>query len=180
MEKLVAIIIVAAAAALILFSSRLRRKRIQPYLDDFATAFCEASDHLLGSANFFGTLKTEAAGNQRFRVLAADEQPEAIRALFERGVDDYVLERIRSMFQLRDEAQKHLTSVNLIGKRVNGVMNRVYDMANLSFSIINNPELPLKESDLQDFDFFLNRQEYIRNTTLAAIVSDECRARIAR
>ncbi|MDO4572203.1 MAG: hypothetical protein Q4C13_02455 [Clostridia bacterium] len=179
MDRTLGILIVAAVAVLFLLLSGLRRRRIQPYIDAFAKAFCEASDHLLGSTRSFGAIATEWTGGGLIRVLPAEEQPEALRALLERGVDDYVLERIRSMFELRAEAQKHLSVINLIGKKVNGVMNHVYDMANVSFSVINDQSILLKKEDLESFQQFLNKQAYIRNTTLASVVSEACQKEIA-
>ena len=180
MKEILGILIIAAVAGLIVLLSEVRKKRIQPYLDAFARAFCEASDHLLGDVDTHGVIQTEPIGNGAQRLLPAEQQPSAVCALLERGVDDYIHQKIREMFNQRAEAQAHLTGFNLIGKRVNGVLNRVYDLANISFSIIDNPSTPLSADDVKDFDFFLNKQAYIRNTTLAAIISDKCKAAIAR
>ena len=60
------------------------------------------------------------------------------------------------------------------------MLNRVYDVTNLSFSIIDNPRVVLSAEQVEDFHFFLNKQAYIRNTTLAAIVSADCKTAIAR
>lgn len=179
MDKVLGILIVGVVAALFWALSGLRKRRIQPQLDAFAKAFCEASDHLLGTVRQFGVVATEPAGGGLVRVLPAGEQPSALSELFERGVDGYVMERIRDMFRLRAEAQAHLTTVNLIGKRINGVLNHVYDMANISFSVINDQNVLLKAEDLESFRLFLNKQDYIRNTTLASIVSEACKREIA-
>lgn len=180
MKEILGILIIAAVAGLIVLLSEVRKKRIQPYLDAFVRAFCDASDHLLGEVDSHGVIQTEPIGSGAQRLLPAEQQPSAVRALLERGIDDYVHQKIREMFDLRAKAQAHLTGFNLIGKRINGVLNRVYDLANISFSIVNNPATPLSADDVKDFDFFLNKQAYLRNTTLAAIASSECKAAIAR
>lgn len=180
MKQYLGILIIAAMAGLIWVLSWLRKRRIQPLLDRFARIYCEAADHMLGEADHCGALNAERLEDGGLRVLGPEEQSEAIRTLFERGVDDEARALIRAMFETRGEIQAHLTGFNLIGKRINGVLNRVYDVANLAFSIIDDPGVVLSGEQAQDFDFFLNKQAYIRNVTLAAVASARCRAEIAR
>lgn len=178
MEQLVGVLVIAAVVVLLLLLSRIRRRRVQPYVDAFAAACCEAAEHLLGGTEPLGRVRTEALDDGRRRLLPAEQQPEKIRALLEAGVDEYALARMRSMFALRQSAQERLSAVNLIGDRINGVLNRVYDLFNLSLSIIHDPCVTLSADEERDFDFFLNQQAYLRGVTLAAVVSEACKATI--
>ena len=180
MEQSLGILVVAALAVLFVILSGVRKKRIEPYLDAFAHAFCELSDHVLGdSRGTAAQLSTEHSEGGALHARPAEFQPEAIREILSRGADAYALQRIQTMYESRGKAQEHLANFNLIGKKINGVLNRVYDLANLSLSIINDPDLLTTQQDLDDFQFFLQKQTYLRNTTLASIVSEECRRAIA-
>lgn len=180
METFWGILVVGAMAALFVVLSGVRRRRIQPQLDDFARAFCRVSDHLLGTTQRFGVIAVESAGGDMVRVLPAEAQPVAFCELLERGVDEYAMECLRDMFRLRAEAQAHLTSINLIGKRINGVLNHVYDMTNVSLSVLHDRSVPLKKEEWESVQLFFNSQAYIRSTTLASVVSDPCKKEIAR
>lgn len=178
MERIVGILVVAAMAALILLLSYVRKRRIQPYLDAFARAFCEASAHLMNGTGPAGRVRTEALADGRLRLLPAAEQPAGVRAALEKGADDYMMTRLGTMCEMRAAARTHLTTFNLIGRRINSVLDRVYDLAEQTAVILRQPDAALSASALEDLDFFLNRQAYIRGTTLSAIVSEACKADI--
>ena len=179
MEHWIGALAVAIVAALLILTSQLRHKRIYPYLDAFAQAYCEAADHVLHGRVIPDTPAVERLDGGGVALLPAEAQPEAVRSLLEQGIDDYVMQRLRTMYEMRAKAQEHLTGINYVGKKINGVLNRCYDLANLSFSIINDPTVVRREEHLDEFRFFLTKQRFLRTTTLASVVSEECRKKLA-
>ena len=173
------IVVVGGLALLFWFLSQRRVKRLQTYTDRFARAFCEAYDHVLPTTEVPDALRYDQTEGGALRVLPGERQPDQIRALFEKGVDDYIMERLRAMYALRDEAQALLTTVNLVGNKYNAVLNHCYDLANLFFSFVDDPAKLTTKEDLERFSSYLNRQKFLRNTTLASIVSEDCKAEIA-
>jgi hypothetical protein len=169
--------------------SGIREKKVQSFSDEFCRAFVEASDHILD-----GTLKGEQLNytidtvaleqngrvvkdRKKFPVIVSplEEQPEALQRLFNQGIDAFVLERFKTMHIKRDGAQQYLTSINLVEKKYNSAMNRIYDIANISFSALENITVLKTQEDIDDFHFFLHNQDFIRNTTLNSIMSKEAR-----
>ena len=173
------ILIVAAVAALFWWLSKQRERRLYAYTDPFARAFCEAADHLLTGFDANATLRYRVEDGGYLTVLPAEEQPEAIRALLQKGVDAYVMERLRTMYRMRDEAQALLTTVNLVGEKYNAALNHCYDLSNLFFSFVDDPRKLKTMGDLSTFNEYLQKQAFIRNTTLAAITSDACKREIS-
>ena len=88
MNQLLSVGLIAVIAIGILFLSQIRKKRIQPYIDAFATAFCEVSEHILPKEGIAGTLAVKPLEAGRVRALPKEQQPEPIRALIEKGVDE--------------------------------------------------------------------------------------------
>ena len=181
-------LLVAGMVVLICFISAIREKKVQVFTDEFAKAFIEASDHILGTSFVVDQLKykidtmVEGKGRERkdpkkVQVILAppEEQPEALRDLFQNGIDDYILERFRTMHIKRDGAQLYLTSTNLIEKRYNSALNRIYDIANISFSALKDYSVIQTLEDVENFHFFLTKQDFLRNTTLASIMSREAK-----
>ncbi len=177
--QMLAIVIVGGLAVLFWLLSQRRVRRLQTYTDRFARAFCEAYDHALPTTDVADALRYDQTEGGTICVLPGERQPEQIRALFDRGVDEYILERLHVMYTLRDEAQALLTTVNLVGKKYNAVLNHCYDLTNLFFSFVDDPAKLKTKEDLEHFTSYLNRQKFLRNTTLAAIVSEDCKAEIA-
>jgi len=187
MEKILSMLLIAGIVVLIFWLSGIREKRVQTFSDEFCRAFIEASDHILD-----GTLKGEQLNytvdasalklsgkvtkdRKKIPVIVSpiEEQPEEIQKLFNQGIDAFVLERFKTMHIKRDGAQQYLTSINLIEKKYNSAMNRIYDIANLSFSALEDITVLKTQEDLDNFHFFLHKQDFIRSTTLNSIMSKE-------
>ena len=179
--QLASVLVIAAVAGLIWWLSLVRTKWVQKHTDAFAKAFCEAADHNLpGGAHACATLRLnyERSDSGMIRVLADEDQPEGLRQMFKRGVDDYTMDRIRIMFEERAQAQARLTSINLIGGKYNAVLNRCYTMTNQFYLFVKDRSQLKTQEDLELFQIYLQKQDYLRNTTLASIVSDACRQSI--
>lgn len=179
MNQLLSVGLIAVIAIGILFLSQIRKKRIQPYIDAFATAFCEVSEHILPKEGIAETLAVKPLEAGRVRALPKEQQPEPIRALIEKGIDEYALERLRTMFAMRMKAQEHLSSFNLIGKKINGVLNSTYDLVNLSLSIIHDPSIVKTADDVNEFRRFTQKQRELRTKTLASVASEEWKEKYA-
>lgn len=178
MYKILPMLLITAIVVLIFFLSYIRERRVQKFTDEFCKAFMEASDHILDVPLNGEKLKYSidaSTATVLVKLAPLEEQPEAIRRLFEKGIDDYVLDRFKTMHIKRDGAQMYLTSINLIEKKYNGAMNRIYDVANISFSALDDFSVLKTQEDIDDFHFFLYQQDFIRNTTLASIMSRDRR-----
>ena len=174
-----AVLIIGAVAGLIWWLSTCRVKRLHVYTDQFARAFCQAYDHALPATGVTEVLRYERTESGLIQVLPPEEQPEPIRTLLEKGVDAFIMDRLREMFQYRQDAQNLLTTINLVEKKFNSAMNRCYDLTNLFFSFVDDPSKLRTQEDLDNFTFYLNKQGFLRNTTLASIVSEECKKEIS-
>jgi hypothetical protein len=205
MDKLLPILLIAGIVILIFLSSHLCERRVQKFSDEFCKAFIEASDHLLdvplngdkliytvASTNEdainvdatkvdatkvavkFGKAK-HAGKTVRIKPAPLEEQPETLRKLFEKGIDDFVLDRFKTMHIKRDGAQLNYSPLNMIEKKYNGAMNRIYDIANISFSALEDFSVLKTQEDIDDFHFFLYQQDFIRNTTLSSIISKDAK-----
>ena len=95
MNQLLSVGLIAVIAIGILFLSQIRKKRIQPYIDAFATAFCEVSEHILPKEGIAETLAVKPLEAGRVRALPNEQQPEPIRALIEKGIDEYAAHHVR-------------------------------------------------------------------------------------
>lgn len=171
-------LLIAIVVVLIFSLSYIREKRVQKFTDEFCKAFIEASDHILDiplNDEKLKYSKDASTVKKLVKLSPLEEQPEALRKLFEKGIDDYVLDRFKTMHIKRDGAQQYLTSINMIEKKYNGAMNRIYDIANISFSALDDFNVLKTQEDVDDFHFFLYQQDFIRNTTLASIMSRDRR-----
>ena len=174
------IALIGAVAIFFWWLSTKRVKKIQKYTDPYAVAFCEAADHLIGSGPFMAGLCYDTTDGGGIRVRPVEEQPEAIQEMIHRGVDDYAVTRIHTMYQMREEAQQLLTSNNLIGDRFNMVLNHTYNLTNLVYTVLSDITMIKNPSDLNDFNTYLQKQGYLRNVTLASVISEDCKKNIAR
>lgn len=163
---------------MILLLSKLRRKRIQPFIDAFAEAYCKVTDHVLNGCNVIDKVGYETEEGGYVRALPTEDQPDAVRQVFERGVDADDIEQIRTMFSMQQETQAYLTSFNLIGKKINLIMNRCYDLTNLCLSLIDDPSKIRIKKDIEELEFYFSRQKKIREELLKEIVSRECFSRM--
>lgn len=175
----VSILVVGAVAILFWWLSNQRVKRLHAFTDRFALAFCEAAEHVLPAYTDALVLQYRKSESGLITVLPAEEQPDGMRDILSRGVDAYVMERLRTMYQMRDEAQALLTTVNLVGDKFNAPMNYCYDLSNLFFSFVDDMRKLRTQEDLKSFTDYIEKQKFIRNTTLAAIVSDACKMKIS-
>lgn len=188
MEKILPMLLVVGIVVLIFWMSAIREKKVQEFTDEFAKAFIEASDHILGTLTVVERLNytiesmVDRKGREikdkkklPVRLAPLEEQPEVFRNLFQTGIDAYVLERFQTMHIKRDGAQLYLTSINMIEKRYNSALNRIYDIANISFSALKDYSVIQTIEDVDNFHFFLTKQDFLRNTTLASIMSREAK-----
>lgn len=165
-------LLITGIVILIFLLSYLRERRVQKFSDEFCKAFIEASDHILDVTLQEEMLKyTQDPNTVLVKLAPLEEQPEALRKLFEKGIDDFVVERFKTMHIKRDGAQLYLTSINMIEKKYNGAMNRIYDLANVFFSALEDYSVLKTKEDIDNFHFFLYKQEFIRNTTICSIMS---------
>ncbi len=172
------ILVIAVAAALIYALSMYREKRVHKYSDQFAEAFVELSDHILQGRMVTQGMALVADENGIAAPPPIDELPAPLDDIFRSGTDPYMLERFRRLHDTRDDAQLLLSSVNLIGKRYNGVMNRVYDLAEFMLSGLHDYSSIKTMEQVKEINFFVQRQELLRTTTLPTIVSREAKARL--
>lgn len=160
--------------ALALFGiSYYRKKRVEPSIDAFAKAYCEVADHILGDARGLQEtwFATETTASGLFRLAPVERQPMALQRLFQAGVDEYSMERLRTMFQQRSRAQEALSGANMLSKRINPVLNNTYDLINEFLSLLHQPDVTFDQKSLDRFHYFLHKQQHIRSVALASIVS---------
>ncbi len=195
MDKILPMLLVAGIVVIIFWSSNLCERRVQRFTKEFCKAFVEASDHILdvpmnGEKLLYTadttTYQTSSLIDKRGKVIRSrktipiklsnlEEQPEALRKLFEKGIDEFVVERFKTMHMKRDGAQLNLTSINMIEKRYNSALNRVYDIASISFRALEDINVLKTQEDIDDFHFFLHKQDFIRNTILTSIISKDAK-----
>jgi hypothetical protein len=188
MDKILPMLLVIGIVFLIFWMSGVREKRVQVFSDEFCKAFIEASDHILDLQLQEEELKysIETRVDRRGREIKdsklvlvqlapLEEQPEALQRLFLKGIDTFVLERFQTMHRKRDGAKLYLTSINMIEKKYNSALNRIYDIANITFSALKNYSVIQTLEDVENFHFFLHKQDFIRNTTLSSIMSKDAK-----
>ena len=129
---------------------------------------------MLNGSNVIDRIKYDTEEGGYIRALPAQDQPDSIRQIFERGVDADDIEQIKTMFSMQHETQEYLTSFNLIGKRINLIMNRCYDLTNLCLSLIDDPSKIRVKKDIEELEFYFTKQKKIREEMLKEIVSPEC------
>jgi hypothetical protein len=113
------------------------------------------------------------------RLAPLEEQPEALQKLFRKGIDPFILERFQTMHVKRDGAQQYLTSINMIEKKYNSALNRIYDIANISFRALKDYSVIQTLEDVENFHFFLHKQNFMRNTTLSSIMSKDAKSKMS-
>lgn len=194
MDKILSMLLIAGIVVLIFLLSYIRERRVQKFSDEFCKAFIEASDHILDvplngeklkytvnlAADNVNVKLDKKERNKDFiknsiRLAPLEEQPEALQRLLKKGIDDFVIERFKLMHIKRDGAQLYLSSINMIEKKYNGAMNHIYDVANIFFSALEDFNVLKTEEDINNFHFFLYKQDFIRNTTLASIMSKKAK-----
>lgn len=194
MDKILSMLLIAGIVVLIFLLSYIRERRVQKFSDEFCKAFIEASDHILDvplngeklkytvnlAADNVNAKLDKKERNKDFiknsiRLAPLEEQPEALQRLLKKGIDDFVIERFKLMHIKRDGAQLYLSSINMIEKKYNGAMNHIYDVANIFFSALEDFNVLKTEEDINNFHFFLYKQDFIRNTTLASIMSKKAK-----
>lgn len=179
MEKYFAMLVVAAVAAAFYGVSYLKKKKMHPSCDRFATEYCGLADRLLDNYGAQATLATQALDGGLFQLLPAESQPLEIQHALQKPVDDAVLVSIRSLYLLRDEIQAQASNGSFAKDKYNAITNQVFDSLNDYLSILQEPTQMLSQKDLDQFHYVLHKQKHIRNITLAAITSRACAAQIA-
>lgn len=180
MEQFLGILLVSLVVAALIGISYLRKKRVGPNLDAFAEAFCEAADHVLGTPYAYGSawLATETTADGFLRIAPMEQQSELIRELFEKGVDEYCMDRLETMYRQRSKAQETLSGINMFSKRLNPVLNDSYDLLNEFLAFIHQTDASFSRGTLDRFHYFLHEQKHIRNVSLASFVTEGCKQRI--
>ena len=187
MDKILPMLLVIGIVLLIFWMSGIREKRVQVFTDEFCKAFIEASDYILDpqlqeELKYSIETRVDRRGREikesklvPVKLAPLGEQPEALQRLFRKGIDPFVLERFQTMYRKRDGAQLYLTPINMIEKKYNSALNRIYDIANVSFSALKNYSVIQTLEDVENFHFFLHKQDFIRNTTLSSIMSKDAK-----
>lgn len=197
-DNILSMLLVAGFVVIVYLTSCLCERRVQKFTDEFCKAYLEASDHILkvplngeklmysialppSDTAAFVNFRGKGKRNEK-KVLVTlkklEEQPEALRKLFEKGIDDFIVERFKTMHRNRDGAQLNFAPLNMIEKRYNSALNRIYDIANLSFRALEDFSVLKTKEDVDDFHFFLYKQDFIRNTILASIISKDAKKRM--
>lgn len=179
MEKYLAMLLVALVAAVFYGVSYLKKRRMFPLCDRFAELYCELADRMLGKTGCAASLNVEHLDGGLVEIRPQEEQPEAIREIFRRPVDDAVLSGVRELFSLRDEIQAHASNGSFAKDKYNAITNQLFESLNTFLSIIQDPSQTLSKKDLDQFQYYLQKQAHIRNVTLPAIISHACAASIA-
>lgn len=177
----VGMLIVAVVAFSILGISAYRKRRIDPQLETFAQAYCEAADHVLGGPHRMegAWLATETTADGLLRLAPLDQQPEALRQLLQQGVDDYVMERLGVMHAARCKAQETLSGINFFSKRINPIVNTTYDQINEFLTLVLHPDVVFDQKNLDQFHYFLHQQGHIRNVALGSVLPEHAKQKIA-
>ncbi len=179
MEKYLAMLVVAAVAAAFYGVSFLKKKKMEPACERFAECYCALADRLLQGHGTQTNLLTETLDGGLLRILPLEEQPEEIRAAMQTPVDDAVLASVRELYFLRDDIQAQASNGSFSKDKYNAITNQVFDSLNVYLAILQDPTQFFSKKDLEQFHYVLQKQKHIRNTTLTAIVSGSCAARIA-
>lgn len=188
MDKILPMLLVIGIVFLIFWMSGVREKRVQVFSDEFCKAFIEASDYILDlqlqeeELKYSIETRVDRRGSEikdsklvLVQLAPLEEQPEALQRLFLKGIDPFVLERFQTMHRKRDGAQLYLTSINMIEKKYNSALNCIYDIANITFSAMKSYSVIQTLEDVENFHFFLHKQDFIRNTTLSSIMSKDAK-----
>lgn len=177
----IGMLIVAVVALSILGISAYRKRRVDPQLETFAQAYCEAADHVLGGPHGLESawFATETTADGQLRLAPLDQQPEALRQLLQQGVDDYVMERLQAMHAARCKAQETLSGINFFSKRINPIVNTTYDQINEFLALVLHPDAVFDQKRLDQFHYFLHQQGHIRNVALASVLPEHAKRKIA-
>jgi hypothetical protein len=191
MDKILPMLLIAGIVAMIFGMSAIREKKVRVFTDEFAKAFIEASDHVLVDSfqevelNYIIESMVDSRGKEikntkkiPVKLAPLAEQPEALQKLFMNGIDPFILERFKIMHVKRDGAQMYLTSINMIEKKYNSALNRIYDIANISFSALEDYSVIKTLEDVENFHVFLQKQRFLRQTTLSSIMSKEAKSNV--
>lgn len=179
MDNYLAILLVAVVAAAFYGVSYLKKQKMHPACDRFAEVYCSLADRLIGINAPSQSLATESLDGGLLRVLPVEDQPEEIRALLSKPIDDDVLADVHVLYLLRDEIQAQASNGSFSKDKYNAITNQLFDSLNAYLSVVQNPAQIISKKELDQFHYVLNKQKHIRNTTLAAIASAPCAARIA-
>lgn len=177
MPEWIAPIIIAAMAGLIWVLTIYRKKRVQKYTDPYCVAFMEICDHILGERDYAPGILYEDDGKVA-RMLPIDKQPEIIQELLNTKPDEYALERFKLMYELRGKGQLLLSAHTMISSRYNGVLNRLFALAEVLLATMSNIDNLKTRNQLLDLNFVLLNQSKLRNETMPAIMSKEGKNRI--
>lgn len=179
MEKYIAMLIVALVAGAFYGVSMIKKRKMYPACDRFAETYCQIMDRLLDDHGTKQSLLTNSMDGSLFCIRPIEEQPEALQAVLKKPIDDAVLSSVRELYFLRDDIQAQASTGSFSKDKYNAITNQVFDSLNAYLSIVQNPTLLISKKDLEQFHYVLQKQKHIRNTTLPAIASAPCAAKIA-
>lgn len=179
MERYLAMLAVAAVAAIFYGVSYLKKRKMFPNCDKFALLYCDLVDSLLDDRNSKANLNVETLDGGLFQIRPMEQQPEAIRAAFDKPVGNGVLASLRELYFLRDEIQAEASNGSFSKDKYNAITNQLYDSLNIFLSIVKDPAQTISAKDLEQFHYFFQNQTHIRKVTLPAIVSRACAAQIS-
>ncbi|MDD4311223.1 MAG: hypothetical protein PHW41_01930 [Eubacteriales bacterium] len=179
MDQFLAILLVIAVAAAFYGVSLLKVRKMHPLCDKFATAYCELTDRLLDERNISSSLSVEKMDGGLNRLRPIEQQPEAIRAALSKTIDETVIDAMRDLFFLRDSIQSHASNGSFAKDKYNAITNQIFNSLNTYLSIVKDPSLLFSDKDLEQLNYFLQKQKHIRNVTLPSIVSHDCATKIA-
>lgn len=179
MDQLLAILLVGVVAAAFYGVSYQKKKAMYPDCDRFAEQYCELANRLLDDTTDISQLKTTPLSGGLYQIQPLEQQPDEIRKALQKTVDTEMLTILRELFLLRDEIQAKASNGSFAKDKYNAITNQVYESINLYLSILKDPSQVLSQKDIDQFHYFYQKQQHIRNVTLRAIVSNDCALKIA-
>ena len=179
MEQFLAILLVAVVAAAFYGVSYLKKRSMHPDCDRFALQYCELADRLLDGTNDASELKVIPLSGGLYQIQPIEAQASNMKNALSKTIDQDMLSLLRELFMLRDEIQSKASNGSFAKDKYNAITNQVYESINLYLSILKDPSQVLSQKDIDQFHYFYQKQQHIRNVTLRAIVSNDCAEKIA-
>lgn len=173
MDTWIAVGAVAIIAALIIFTTRLIKARITPMCDEFAVTFFELSDYILPK-DMKNQFLLSATDGKAATALPMTEQPQLIQEILNREIDDYILARIAKMVEIQLKIKQRTDNLNVLSKQYSASLNRCFKLTNLVFSTVNNLAFIQTKDDVDDFNFYILKQDFILSVTLEKLISADC------
>ncbi len=168
-QYIVGILVISGMVGLYFLLSRYREKRVWKSTVPFCEAFINLCDHALKGRDF-GTGVRVSGSDESMRLRPIEDQPEAVQALLNEQIDDYLIEQYRNMEQYRDEAQLLLSAHTLIANRYNTVLNYSCQLAEALLLAMKDPSALKGKKQIDLLNAVLLHQKKFRSDMLPSIL----------